>query len=668
MNRTYRQLLLEGAEKGTYRKRPVETLDKVEQIKNKIETEKLTKKKKRTKEIQQKTPTGIAISQAKIKSGKKALREQLDQQEFNRKLAELRRIGAPQKDIEAAYQKEFQIQKFQRDLQQLRDQPEEYLAKLQQLKHLQQNNTVEQLLSEQTSQLKSQNLALNQLVSLYGGLLTPAQLLESLPQFQDLSAPEKKLALSNLQKQVPRDKAKQKVLLKQIIEQPDEVIESLKEGIKMAVPIKAKAEIIDEPKSVKKTPKTKSKVEADKTLFATPMGTMITTLQPGDEPEQLRPMSSIISQAGPVEDQDDEDEIIIHPQLKPIVPAVAQQIQANDSDVSEEEAMQDAVEVAQAVTQDLQQMAPPPPPPMPLLQPVPKVDAGIPVAPIIPPPPPPPPMPTEGFLPPPPPPPMPTAEQLAGMRAPTLKAELKKQGIQPKTGKGSTEENRNLLLNTITQGVKLKSAKIRADAEPAKPAVVNLSVAEQAALAAKKRADQSSKTGDLDAKMAEQKKQREAERKALEEEEMAKRDPNLMLKKQFEKKFGKVQNISEPEDDDDDDEEWGTPEPSPVKTRSQRAQESSTKKKVPPPVAPKPKGKGFMPLDYYPSHVIAGSLAHHINRVRNKRRLMKITVRNPFEDTENEGYRKRLALQTIRDVRGGGIFGSFLPNIFEALL
>ena len=35
MNRTYRQMLLEGAERASYRKRPVDTLNEIEKIKQK---------------------------------------------------------------------------------------------------------------------------------------------------------------------------------------------------------------------------------------------------------------------------------------------------------------------------------------------------------------------------------------------------------------------------------------------------------------------------------------------------------------------------------------------------------------------------------------------------------------------------------------------------------
>jgi hypothetical protein len=42
---------------------------------------------------------------------------------------------------------------------------------------------------------------------------------------------------------------------------------------------------------------------------------------------------------------------------------------------------------------------------------------------------------------------------------------------------------------------------------------------------------------------------------------------------------------------------------------------------------------------------------------------MKVHVHNPFQNTENEEYRKNLTRNAINDVQGGNIFGSFLAGI-----
>ena len=69
MNRTYRQMLLEGAERASYRKRPVDTLNEIEKIKQKIKAEKLAGKDVKIKTMEKLTPEGQAITEAKRKSG-----------------------------------------------------------------------------------------------------------------------------------------------------------------------------------------------------------------------------------------------------------------------------------------------------------------------------------------------------------------------------------------------------------------------------------------------------------------------------------------------------------------------------------------------------------------------------------------------------------------------
>ena len=119
---------------------------------------------------------------------------------------------------------------MEKELMLLRDEPEKYLAKLQEINQLKQDQNVQKELLEQ---IKAQGLALTQLTNMYSGMMTPAQLLEASPEFQDLTSAEKKVALANLQKQVPRDKVKQKVVIQQILSQPKQVVEKLKEGVKL---------------------------------------------------------------------------------------------------------------------------------------------------------------------------------------------------------------------------------------------------------------------------------------------------------------------------------------------------------------------------------------------------------------------------------------------------
>ncbi|MBS1738551.1 MAG: hypothetical protein JSS98_18365, partial [Bacteroidetes bacterium] len=557
MQKTLKKKILESAEKSVYRKRPIDTLDEVQQLKKKIEADKLAKKNVKVKVFQQTTPTGIAMSKAKIKKGKKAMREQLELNEFQKKLEELKSKGASKAQIEGFYKKEFKIQKVQKELKLLEDQPEKYLAKLQELNQLRRENNVEEILKEQTAQLKSQNTSLNQLVNLYSGLLTPAQLLESLPQFQDLTGAEKRVALDNLKKQVPRDRAKQKAIIHMILEQPEDVIEGLKNDIKLAVPERARAEeIIDQPRRAHAPAPGLAPAPAPAPVLAlapapapappAPLAPVPATprrrgrprkqpaVAPVDEAEpdfdfererqeRLAQQRAPLNQPLPMSDADDsEPEAVfqtpVHPQLQPIVPLIAQHIK-QQVDANEDEAFQDAHEVVQGVTNDLHAFIPPPPPP-----PLPPINL---VAPPFPPPPPlspinlfgapqgiaipPPPPPLQpinlfgapqGQVAIPPPPPLPpinlqpgiavpdfnappvqlplfgppatgedlTAEQIANMKAPTLKKKLLELGVQPQTGSKSTEPNRDILLS-ITQGVPLKRATDRPLAEaPLAPA------------------------------------------------------------------------------------------------------------------------------------------------------------------------------------------------------
>ena len=215
-------------------------------IKQKIKAEKLAGKDVKIKTMEKLTPEGQAITEAKRKSGRKAFKEQVDLFETQQKLKELKDKGASQKDIEQFYAKQLKKQKMEKELMLLRDEPEKNLAKLQEINQLKQDQNVQKELLEQ---IKAQGLALTQLTNMYSGMMTPAQLLEASPEFQDLTSAEKKVALANLQKQVPRDKVKQKVVIQQILSQPKQVVEKLKEGVKLETqlleskkPIKAKAE------------------------------------------------------------------------------------------------------------------------------------------------------------------------------------------------------------------------------------------------------------------------------------------------------------------------------------------------------------------------------------------------------------------------------------------
>lgn len=692
MNRTYTQLLSKGAERSTYRKRPIETLDEVEKIKEKIKSQKLAGKDVKIKTMEKLTPTGIAISEAKRKSGRKAFKEQVELFELQQKLRELKNKGASQKDIEQFYAKQLKIQKMEKDLMLLRDEPEKYQAKLQELNQLKQEQNIQTQLLEE---IKNQGLALTRLTHLYSGMLTPAQLLQASPAFQDLTPTEKKVALDNLQKQIPRDRVKQKEIINELLTQPVEVIERLKQGVRLETkllesqkPVKAKAVELKQqaPRDYYGEAMTKALDIIEKTKFddanqkdyvtntiqidlnrmsdssldkltqaffkkyingykaeynrLKPKATDILIEQADDDAQEAelegQNISSAINTALTQEVRQQE----IHPQLTPLIPVVAREMQATDNNISDEEANMDAVEVIQSVSSDLQKDKEASEFMELLRQDLQQAPAGVP-----------------------PPPPLPTEEQLKSLRPITIKKMLKDEGIEPKKGKGTTDENRRMLLDVITKGVKLKSVETPSSKPPMSPKPVKLTVpeqaAQQAAMMAKKRAEQSSKVGDLETRMEEQKKQRAQQAVNMEKS----KDLQTVLQRAFAKKFAQA---SPPTEDEDTEGEgfkqasgkgffsdlynkinlWTFRNINPIGRMITHFEQS--------------KGKGFMPLENYPSHLIAGSLAHHMKRVQNKRKLMKVTLHKPFENTENQEYRKNLTRNAINDVKGGKIFGSFL--------
>ena len=701
MNRTYTQLLSKGAERSTYRKRPIETLDEVEKIKEKIKSQKLAGKDVKIKTMEKLTPTGIAISEAKRKSGRKAFKEQVELFELQQKLRELKNKGASQKDIEQFYAKQLKIQKMEKDLMLLRDEPEKYQAKLQELNQLKQEQNIQTQLLEE---IKNQGLALTRLTHLYSGMLTPAQLLQASPAFQDLTPTEKKVALDNLQKQIPRDRVKQKEIINELLTQPVEVIERLKQGVRLETkllesqkPVKAKAVELKQqaPRDYYGEAMTKALDIIEKTKFddanqkdyvtnsiqidlnrmsdssldkltqaffkkyingykaeynrLKPKATDILIEQADDDAQEAelegQNISSAINTALTQEVRQQE----IHPQLTPLIPVVAREMQATDNNISDEEANMDAVEVIQSVSSDLQKDKEASEFMELLRQDLQQAPAGVPP-------------------PPPPPPPLPTAEQLKSLRPNTIKKMLKDEGIEPKKGKGTTEENRNMLLDAIAKGVKLKSVETPSSKPPIPPKPVKLTVhqqaAQQAAMMAKKRAEQSSKVGDIETRIEEQKKQRAQQAVNMEEsKDLQSVFQRAFLKKAFSKKFAQASPLTEDEDTEGEGFKqasgkgffsdlynkinlWTFRNINPIGRMITHFEQS--------------KGKGFMPLENYPSHLIAGSLAHHMKRVQNKRKLMKVTLHKPFENTENQEYRKNLTRNAINDVKGGKIFGSFL--------
>lgn len=692
----YGELLIRGAERSTYRKRPIDTLKQIENIKSKIKADKLAGKDVKIKLDEKLTPTGIAVNEAKRKSGRKAFTEQISLNELQDRLIKIERDGIKQgktkekidEDKEEFYIRYLKIKKMEKDLMLLRDEPEKYLAKLQELNQLKQDQNIQKELLEQ---IKSQGLALNQLTQIYSGMLTPAQLLEASPEFKDLTSSEKKVALANLKKQVPRDVAQQKVVIQQILSQPKEVVEKLKQGIKLETelqeslkPIKAKAEEVEEKSKKKKGSFDVLAVEQDYRKEATDKILIIIQVTKFDSPEQkdyvidnidgyLENMSDAqleklsntkikqfirqykeeydlvkpkatdvlfeeadrdeaealvegenIVRAVDEAENDEVGEQEIHPQLEPLLPAVAENLQELDG-INEDEANADALDVVQGVSDDVDGykyslLGPE------IIEPtlnIGQIPAEYP--------------PTEFEN-------IPPNNILKAMKEDTLKRLL---------------YQFNVPFNDSNTEAELRQ-KLKAERRLLLEYKTPFQLAQETALPESE--------GEEEAEgEEEQAPQAQAQATALEPgQEIFSNNgaynaftnvpqTGVLSKKQLAKlKLEDLQRVSQ---------DLGL-NVTGKKTAKQSHIDAIQKYKSGKGFAPKKlTGKGFVPLHKIPPHVIAGSLAHHIKRVRNKRKLMKVHLHNPFQNTENQEYRKNLTRNAIHDVKGGNIFGSFLAGI-----
>jgi hypothetical protein len=670
----YGELLIRGAERSTYRKRPIDTLKQIENIKSKIKADKLAGKDVKIKLNEKLTPTGVAVTEAKRKSGRKAFTEQISLNELQDRLIKIERDGIKQgktkekidEDKEEFYIRYLKIKKMEKDLMLLRDEPEKYLAKLQDLNQLKQDQNIQKELLEQ---IKSQGLALNQLTQIYSGTLTPAQLIEASPEFRDLTSSEKKVALANLKKQVPRDVAQQKVVIQQILSQPKEVVEKLKQGVKLETqlqeslkPIKAKAEEVEEKPKKKKGTFDVLAVEQDYRKEATAKILIIMQVTKFDSPEQkdyvidnidgylenmsdaqleklsntkikqfIRQYKEEYDQIKPKAtdvlfkeaDRDEAEAIVegenivravdeaendevgeqeIHPQLEPLLPAVAENLQELDG-INEDEANSDAVDALQGVSADVDE------------------------------------------------------------EYQKYETELTHNAINFYLD-NHPEIDRNSFSTQILNNPDL-AEKLRMDyviSQPSQYDIKDITESE----GEKEEQAQTQPTA-LPESEGKEEAEEEPQATALEPgQEIFSNNgaynaftnvpqTGVLSKEQLVKlKLKDLQQVTQ---------DLGLNVKG-KRTTKQSHIDAIQKYKSGKGFAPKKlTGKGFVPLHKIPPHVIAGSLAHHIKRVRNKRKLMKVHLHNPFQNTENQEYRKNLTRNAIHDVKGGNIFGSFLAGI-----
>jgi len=797
----YGELLLRGAERSTYRKRPIDTVNDIEQIKQRIKADKLAGKDVKIKQYEQQTKTGQAISEAKRKSGKKAFDEQIKLGKLSSKLAELKQKGASQEQIEQFYNRELKLEKLEKELNLLRDEPEKYFSKLQEIKEL---KNEEYSVVKILDQLKSQNASLSTLTTLYSGLLTPEQLLKSLPDFQDLTPKERDFALKTLRSQVKRDPASQKAFLQELAQQPKESIDRLKQGIKLEVlrlesekPIKAKAVEVKEAKGSKKPQVAELTYEERraqideamdrvKQVFYDLMGQ--TRFDNQEQENYVGQQITILIEEGSIRESQylvdvingqierfmgiynydkrkatdvlfrdanaDEQKVKqqetevrqavtnvaenvasaqlgeVHPELKQIQPVLEQQFQ-DDDQLEPDQAQADALDVVQGVTQDLSRYGLQGPQ---IIEPRFNVQY--------------PPTPFETI---------PSGRVLNSLNENDLKR-LAYQFNVPFNDSDTVSELRRklkgekqLLLPFYTQETPLPEQREREQARVKREREREEAQAEKAAenaenirrfglkevdispdddddtVLAKSRHNNNMRTlarvakgenltqEDISAPAQAPAAQKEQEREEALAELAARDEENI-------RRFGLKEVEYSPDDDDDTayakamhnthiralamkakgenltQEDISAPAQAPAAQAQVRGQEKfknngaynaftnipktgilskqlldelnlkdlqqvskdlglnvEGKKNVKQSHINaiqkyKSEGKGFTPLSQYPHELVAGSLAHHINRVRNKRKLLNVYLHNPFQNTENEEYRKNLTKNTIANL------------------
>jgi hypothetical protein len=302
----YITLLTQASNKADYRKRPIDTLKKVQQLANKSAKNREDEVAKRKIKYNESTPTRLAISDAIKKSGRKAFKEmtQAPNKKLNDLLYQKRTLeleNAPpsaieriNKDIDKLIGKQIEQEKLEKSLEKYKDRPEIYLAKLQEAKQAKETEQTEEqletsrqllasqaetarLIDEQTRRIDEQTRqllitqgetarkleilkdlppALTDVKNLLQLQLKPAQLLELDENYRKLKPKEKKYLLGYLQKSTPRDTSKRATIVKTYLSSTDVDRKKVLQEIVSQLP-EEKAEITDvlQDKEIKKEKK-----------------------------------------------------------------------------------------------------------------------------------------------------------------------------------------------------------------------------------------------------------------------------------------------------------------------------------------------------------------------------------------------------------------------------
>ena len=96
-------------------------------------------------------------------------------------------------------------------------------------------------------------------------------------------------------------------------------------------------------------------------------------------------------------------------------------------------------------------------------------------------------------------------------------------------------------------------------------------------------------------------------------------------------------------------------EPEPEPKLEPEPEQKQPKKRGRKPKKSKETGKGFTPLNKFPHHLIAGTLAKHIDRVRNKRFKQNMRTLDIYNNTNNKEYAQKLKQHLL----SGGGFGDW---------
>ena len=235
----YLNLLVQASNKSDYRKSPIKTAEEVDKLVKKVKKDKVELKAKRIVDYDLSSPMRVKISEARIKAGRKAFKDQTKlfennkrYQDLKNKLTSLRQSGASQQEIDKAnkdIEEFFNVQNkkidLEREVEKYKDEPLKYLAKLQELKNLE-------------TKPQQQNPQLEEIKQLLQAQLTPAQLLQTDKEFKTLSARERDEALKRLTQATPRDTSGRKEIVLNFLKKTPQEKKEYINKIKSSVPEK----------------------------------------------------------------------------------------------------------------------------------------------------------------------------------------------------------------------------------------------------------------------------------------------------------------------------------------------------------------------------------------------------------------------------------------------